>query len=63
MSSVTETLAKRVKDLSSLNNTLYEKNNDYVKKFLFYDKSCGNVSLSLLSIKKSVKTNIGIFNI
>ena len=33
MSSVTETLVKRVKDLSSLNNTLYEKNNDYVKEF------------------------------
>lgn len=33
MSSVVETLVKRVKDLSSLNNTLYEKNNDFVKKF------------------------------
>lgn len=33
MSSVIETLVKRVKDLSSLNNTLYEKNNGYVKEF------------------------------
>lgn len=32
MNSVVETLVKRVKDLSSLNNTLYEKNNSYVKK-------------------------------
>ena len=35
MSSVVETLVERVKDLSSLNNTLYEKNNDYVKEFLW----------------------------
>lgn len=35
MNSVVDTLVKRVKDLSSLNNTLYEKNNDYVKEFFW----------------------------
>lgn len=52
MSSVTETLVKRVKDLSSLNNTLYEKNNDYVKKFFILRQELRECKLELAKYKE-----------
>lgn len=52
MSSVIETLVKRVKDLSSLNNTLYNKNNDFVKKFFILRQELRQCRLELTEYKE-----------
>ena len=52
MSSVTETLIKRVKDLSSLNNTLYEKNNGYVKELFDLRQELRQYKLELAKYKE-----------
>lgn len=52
MSSVIETLVKRVKDLSSLNNTLYEKNNGYVKEFFDLRQELRQYKLELAKYKE-----------
>ena len=52
MSSVVETLVKRVKDLSSLNNTLYEKNNEYAKEFFSLRQKLRKCRLELTEYKE-----------